>query len=223
MAGEILISPLVDQVSNDLITSKIIMTITVLYTVFLFEIKKKHRLFFVSIAVSLDVVRTLPSPFSIFIRFSANFTSIAPSGTTSSVLDNIRIIVRLHVFCEYIIINLWKELFLHVLMMSVLLCNPHNYIFTNLIIFHRLSWPYQWKQFVRMFQSKSKFYKFQFKLHLCIRRSGDIQERVECRVNGTSRQQITASNPGNITKIIFSALHAEGYIVQETTVISGKL
>ena len=38
MAGEMLILQLVDQVSNDLITGKIIMTITVLHVVLLFEI-----------------------------------------------------------------------------------------------------------------------------------------------------------------------------------------
>ena len=55
-----------------------------------------------------------------------------------------------------------------------------------------------------------------------IRRSGDIQERVECRVNGTSTQQITASRPGNITENIISALLFQGYIVQATNITSGK-
>ena len=109
MAGEMLILQLVDQVSNDLITSKIIMTITVLHVVLLFEIKKKHWFILVTTSLSLDVVHKLPSPYSIFIRFSANFSSIASSGTTSSVLDNIRITVRLHVFFEYIIINSFKQ------------------------------------------------------------------------------------------------------------------
>ena len=39
MAGQILTSLLVEQVSNDLITSKIIMTITVLHAVLLYEFK----------------------------------------------------------------------------------------------------------------------------------------------------------------------------------------
>ena len=55
-----------------------------------------------------------------------------------------------------------------------------------------------------------------------IRRSGDIQERVECRVNGTSTQQITASRPSTITENIISALLFQGYIVQATNITSGK-
>ena len=55
-----------------------------------------------------------------------------------------------------------------------------------------------------------------------IRRSGDIQERVECRVNGTSTQQITASSPSTITENIISALLFQGYIVQATNITSGK-
>ena len=53
------------------------------------------------------------------------------------------------------------------------------------------------------------------------RRSGDNQERVECRVNGTSTQQITASRPGSITGNIISALLSQGYIVQATNITSG--
>ena len=42
----------------------------------------------------VSVVRNLSDPFKVYIRFSSNFTSVIPSGNSSAVLDNIRIIVR---------------------------------------------------------------------------------------------------------------------------------
>ena len=92
MAGQILTSLLVDKlVSYDLITCVII----VFKSLSLNTKAQKTLIELFLIELFLYLVPPLPNSFSIFIRFSANFTSIVPSGNASSVLDNIRITVSL--------------------------------------------------------------------------------------------------------------------------------